>query len=346
MCILLASKKALNYPVDMFKKFSLPFFLMTAAVAQVHAVPFKLFKEPQYEMTVEALLVQRKGVAKHVLAVDQNQASQNCGCPDGTVLTTTQVMNEFDWEPGLRAAFSYMPNEQRALEVSLSWINDWDGEKTVKTGSLSYPFDLSFHTTDYASATRVEAHYSSHLWDAEINYWGQYSGRGADYFSFSAILGARGFYLGEHFKTAYTTPPDVSTYWTMTKNRILGVQIGGNLQWNPVRHWSWEITTKGAIMGNWSWADTWLGDVNNAVVLSSTTGSTLSCTYLLDGDLHLFYHHNKTSISLGYRMLGLWGVALAPNQLRTFENGGHSNRVHDGGHAYYHIISLGFNFLF
>lgn len=338
----------------MLKKFSLPpsrlaalSLLLTAlASSQLEAVPFKLFKEPQYEVSVEALLVQRKGVEKQVLAVDQTQANQNCGCFNGSVLTTTQVMNDFDWEPGVRVAFSYMPNELHALEMSLAWINDWDGEQTVKTGSLSYPFDLSFHTKDYTSATRVKAHYQSHLWDMEVNYWRQYTERGADYFSFSAIAGARGFYLGEHFRTVYTSPPDTSTYWTTTKNRILGVQAGGNLQWNPVRHWSWEITFKGGMMGNWSWADDWLGDANNTAVLSSTQGSKLGCTYLLDGDIHLFYHHNTSSISLGYRMFGLWGVALAPNQLRTFASQVHATKVHDGGRAYYHIISLGFNFLF
>jgi hypothetical protein len=320
--------------------------LMTIVTSQIEAMPFKLFKEPQYEIAVEALLVQRRGVKKFDLVVDQTQANQNCGCFDGTVMTTTQVVNDFDWEPGVKASFSYVPNDDRALEVSLAWINDWNGERVENTGSLSYPFDLSFHTQDYTHASRAEAHCESHLWDGEINYWAQYSARGADYFSFSAIIGARGFYLGEHFKLTYTTPPDTSTYWTMTKNRILGLQLGGNLQWNPVRHWSWELTAKGGMMGDWSWADTWLGDVNNTAVLSSTKGDKLGCTYLLDGDVHLFYHHNQMSIALGYRLLGLYGVALAPNQLSTFSSKMSSDHVNDGGRAYYHIISFGFYFLF
>src|SRR5689334_6243439 len=115
-------------------------FLMAAVASRVEAVPFKLFKEPQYEIAVEALLVQRRGVKKFDLVVDQTQVSQTCGCFDGTVMTTTQVVNDFDWEPGARASFSYMPNDERALEVSLAWINDWNGERAVKTGSLSYPF--------------------------------------------------------------------------------------------------------------------------------------------------------------------------------------------------------------
>ncbi len=343
---------------------ALSLLLLSAIPSAIHAVPWKVFEEPQWELTIEAMMVEREGVKKNIIADDFTLA-RSCDCFPGTVLTATTLKNHFRWEPGLRAALDYTPSQERSIEFSLEWVNDWIGEKTV-TGdqSLYYPFDPlpdgSPYTEDYNTASIVSAKYKSHIWDAEANYWAHYTHRAADYFSLSAIIGLRGIYLAEHFHMDYTNPgftifttegeftseTSTSAYWTMTKNRMLGIQGGGNLQTNPSRRWSFEITGKAAILENWGWMQSSLHDENNTVLLRHFEKDKGWLAYLLDGELQLFWHHINKSIYAGYRLIGIWNVALAPSQLSHGSGSYSGDEVGQGSRVYYHIVAFGFNFLF
>jgi len=171
--------------------------------------------------------------------------------------------------------------------------------------------------------------------------------RGEDYYSVSGIIGLRGFYLGEHSRLQYSTPPDTSDYTAHTKNRLLGIQGGICLQMNPGSHglWSFEIIPKAAILANWVNASSWLGDVNNTIVVRSPERMKVRESYLLDGDLRLSYHPHHGFAHIGYRMIGIWNVSLAPVQFSRKTDFNEAAKIRNW-RAFYHVIYLGFDWVF
>ncbi|MBS3904231.1 MAG: hypothetical protein KGZ39_02770 [Simkania sp.] len=302
--------------------------------------------DPFWSADLELLFVKRKGVKQKFLAVDTSVSGDIdplCMCPQGRVITSNQLMNLFVWEPGVRATLGYSPNARQSVIAAVSWINEWESKKTATADqTLKHDFGDPDYALDYSEASKATGRYTSHLWDAEVNYWRHYTPRDADYFSVSGIIGLRGFYLGEHLRLEFHKPPDRSSFWTMSKNRLYGAQVGGNLQVNPWRHWSWEWTAKAGVFANWATDINWLGDQNNTVVLRSHHSSAVGCSYLIDTDLLLVYRFRAYCRAMfGFGLMGLWGVATAPGQLISQHIPQAGDEVGIGGKVYFQKLSLG-----
>lgn len=334
----------------MWKNFNLYIALVAMGFlpSQIQGIPYRVFKDDHFDATLDFLIVQRKAVKKKTLALDLNKASCICN-DDGTVLTSTELMNRFHWEPGVKFDICYTPSDRRSVEVSAAWVAKWHSH-AVRTAnqSLAFPFESDTYTEDYNSASRVRGSYSSQLWDFEGNYWSHVTPRGEDIFSVSAIAGIRGMYLGEHSRLTYTTPPDTSDYHSRTKNRLCGLQGGLCFQWNPGSHdrWSWELIPKAGILANWAANYVWLGDRNNTTVVRCSEKSKVKETYLLDGDIRFSYHPHRANIHIGYRLIGLWNVALATTQLNESTHFKEASQLRDGNHVFFHIGYIGFGWLF
>ncbi len=337
---------------------------LLASPYNYHVFPHTTYPFPNWELTIEGLYVQRKGVRKASLirgkARPPDPALGCLLCPSR--LTTNMVVNDMDWEPGVRGILRYMPSSRRTVEFALTWVDKFEGEKGRRSSKqrLSYLFNRDY-TVDYIDAKKVEAEYTSQFLDGEANYWGHMTPRNVNYFSVSGVIGLRGMYLGEHFSLDYTntlqylngavTPvngvQDKSTYWSRTRNYILGPQVGGSIQWNPTYHWSWEIQAKTGIMADAAWKRLRLGDRNNTVVLKNFKNHKVFSTTFLEGGFFLFYRfRNYFSTHVGYRLLGLWGLALAPMQLTGQSGPSDGRKVDKTGKIYLHFVSLGLNFDF
>lgn len=264
------------------------------------------------------------------------------------VMTSRQLLSQFDWELGGRAALMAGPSDKHSGELLFIWVEEWSGAKTARDPfDLAYPFGSHQYTHDYFAASLVRGTYSSKMREGEFNYWHHMTPRNVDYFSFSTIVGLKGFYLGEHIQLTYHKPPDVSTYFAMTKNRLLGIQLGLNLQVNPYQWMSWEITVKGGAYGNDAWAKNWLGDQNNTVLVRAFHGSKLVPSYLVSGDLmirfRLFPH---CMLEIGGGLLGGWNLATAPIQLSRGIQKGSGRRVVATDKVYYQNLLAGLYFDF
>jgi hypothetical protein len=333
----------------MWKNFTLISALATLSLIPqtIQGIPFKVFENDHLDASVDALLVQRKGIRKKTLALDLSKASP-CNCKDGTVITSTELMNRFRWEPGVKGTICYTPSVLRSVEFSVAWVAEWHAS-LVRCGdnTMRFPFTTTDYTQDYNFAWRAKATYASQLWDFEGNYWRHITPRGENYYSVSAIAGLRGIYLGEHSRLQYTTPPDTSDFSAHSKNRLFGFQGGLCIQMNPGAHdlWSFELIPKVGLLTNWINASSWLGDVNNTVVVRTTEKTKIRESYLLDGDLRLSYHPRHGLAHIGYRMIGIWNVSLAPNQLSRHIEYDKASEVRNW-RAFYHIIYLGFDWVF
>ncbi len=318
--------------------FSLVFALHMAGFSSLYGIPFRLFRNDRLDLSVEALLTQRKGMAKKVLAEDI----------DSSVIDSMQLMHHFRWEPGVRAALCYTPNVGRSIEVAGSWIKHWHAALVRSSDdTLQFPFSSSSFTQDYTAAWRVKANYSSQLWDTEGNYWMHLCPRGEEYFSISTIVGMRWVYLREEARLRYCTTVDQSSYLAAAKNRLGGVQGGLCLQINPGNHdrWSFELIPKAALLANLVHATTLLKDIDNRTVIRKTDLTRVHSSCLVDGDLRLSYHPHQGSIQIGYRITGLWNIALAPDQFSHTTDFRDANRIRKW-RASYHTAYVAVNWMF
>lgn len=329
---------------------SLCLLTLLAASPMPLSALYKTYCFPNVELSAEALYVERKGIRKENLI-------KPIRCPCRSSLTTATCVRGFDWEPGVRGFVRIMPSNERTIELSVSWVNEFKStvtreapyitDSTAVVPAFSYPFDYPTYALDFTNAQKVTAHYTSQLWDAEANYWGHLTPRNVNYFAFSALIGLRGMYLSEHFRLAYTKTPDTSTYRARTINKLIGVQVGGDLQWNPVRVWSFDLMAKTGLLADFAHQHLHLGDLNDTVVLKNFSNHRVFPSVLLEGGLFLYYRPRpRFSLHAGYRLLGVWDLALAPMQLtgKTGPRSGH--KVDSSGHIYLHIVSLGLDIAF
>lgn len=325
----------------------LPF--LAAIPAHLPAL-YKTYCYPNAELAVEALAVERKMIRKENLI-------KTGPCPCRSPLTTATMVHEFDWEPGIRGFLRVMPSDKRSIELALTWIDKFKSSETRvapfnsrSSGPLatfSYPFDSQTYDPDFTDAQMVKAHYSSQIWDAEANYLGHSTPRNVNYMSFTGIIGLRGMYVGEHFKLAYFKTPDMSTYKSRTINRLIGVQGGGDLQWNPVRHWSFDMMVKTGVLADFAHQDLRLGSQNDTVLLKDFSNHRTFASVLLEGSLYLFYKPRpRFSLFAGFRLLGVWDLALAPMQLTGKIGPRSGHKVDSSGKIYLHFFSLGMSAAF
>ena len=258
-------------------------------------------------------------------------------------IDTDQLVHQFDYRSGYRVGALYMPNKNRSFELSYLEIGEWKASR-VENGphNLSFPFDNSSYTTDFVNAKRAEATYHSRFNNWELNYWRHVTPRRGDYFSVSGIFGFRFIDLRERCLVQFTRGQDMSDYAIHTKNHLYGAQIGGNLQINPTRFWSWDATVKVGGLINRAQQDTFLGDKNNTVVLRDFDHRQYRWTYFGTAQLALAYQlWSHLNMHGGYEMLYLSGVALAPEQIDKHTSPASGKRLDARGNALIHGLFAG-----
>jgi hypothetical protein len=258
------------------------------------------------------------------------------------------VVNQFDYEPGLRGTLSFMVNRCSTLEASFTQIEEWSAHRHVKgDGDLSFPFDSDDYTHDYFSADEARAKYKSKYYSGEANYWRHVTPRRENYFSVSWLGGLRYMNIWESFVLAYTRGADTSDYDIRSQNKLYGVQLGGNLQMNPSRCLSWDFLAKVGVCLNRAWLKTSLRDENNTLVLRDFEADRRRSTFFTEVfamvTYQMFTHLNFHG---GYQMLFLSGLVLAPEHADhgIHEHSGERFRINGNAilHGFYGGISLGF----
>ena len=161
----------------------------------------------------EFVFMQRSQIHHHSLVKDSNKFQCPTRCPNFTVMTTNNLVHNFDYEPGYRVGLTYLKDPRMSFEANFLWIAEWEGEKRVHGNqSLSFPFKSSSFTQDFNQASEAIGKYKSQFWDMELNFWRHFNPRRVDYFCLSFIAGMRYFHLNESFELTMVKPPDKSSY--------------------------------------------------------------------------------------------------------------------------------------
>jgi hypothetical protein len=263
-------------------------------------------------------------------------------------LNTDNLMRLFKYRPGYRLGATYTPNKKRSFDLSYLQVGEWKGRRAARgAGELKFPFDRDTYTHDFVHADRAVGRYHSNFDNWELNYWGHLTPRRADYFSVSGIVGLRFIDLRESFKAAFTRDGQTSDYNIGTKNHLYGAQIGGNLQINPTRLWSWDMTVKGGGLINRAEQKTLLRDEGNTVTLRDFDHRQYRWTYFGAAQIALacqFWRY--ANAHGGYEMLYLSGVALAPEQISNKTGSVSGKHLDAYGNVLIHGLFAGLTFSF
>jgi len=291
------------------------------------------------------VFMRRSEVHNHALVKDANAPQSDCpnACPNHTVISTKNLVNSFDFEPGYRVGLAYSPNSRVSIEGNFLWLEEWHGEKKVHGDqSLNGPFESGF-TEDYSDADEATATYESQFWDAELNFWRYFTPKRADYFSIAVIGGLRYFHLNESFSLTMVSSPDKSTFHTHTENRMPGAQVGLDFQMNPSRWLNWEMFAKVGSMVNWAEVKVVLRDEDNQVVLSDFNRDEWEWGFFADVAAQFAIYWTKwLNFHAGYEVFFFSGLALAPEQVS--KKAGRREYIHGG--AIIHGLYGGLTFSF
>ena len=248
----------------------------------------------------------------------------SCGtCEHTKECNTKNLVSRMENNSGYKVGGNYS-TKRWSVEGSYLWFPEWTNEcEAEDPGFLSFTNDETF-LNDYSNADRASTHYRSFFETAEANYWRNVTPRKVNYFSASWILGIRYFSLNEGLDIAFTKGGNKSNYDIDTKNFLMGVQGGGALQWNPTKWLSWDLVAKVGTGYDWTSQKTFLGDLNNTVIVHDYETLDFAFPVFVDGSLTLSYQwfHN-INLHAAYEFLYFNGVVLAADQVVKHASGRH-----------------------
>lgn len=269
-----------------------------------------------WDVLGDFVYMRRQRINNHSLVKDADKFQCPGQCPNFTVISNKDLVNRLGFEPGARVGVTYKPTPKISFEANALYIAPWTSSKKVKGDESLYVFSNQDFDFDFTNASEADAHYRSAFWDAELNFWSNFSPRRINQFSLSGIAGLRYFNWDEKFKLIMINPPDRSSYNIWTHNHILGLQLGLNFAWNPTRYLSWEATAKVGGMVDRASQKTFLGDFDNTEALRHFERHAWQVGIFTDLALQFaFYIKEHFNLHAGYQLLYFSGVALAPGQV-------------------------------
>jgi hypothetical protein len=330
---------------NMFKHL-LPLYLL--GCGSVFAAQYSRLYD-HWDLSADAVFMRRSESNNRPLVKDSNKIRK---CPDEcdnyTVISTKGLVQHFHFDPGFRASVVYSEDVKNSFEGIFLWVRPWHATRHANGDkSLYFPFDTSGYAFDYTNASEAKAETHSRFWDAELNYWRHFSPRYTDFFSLSGIFGMRYFHLNESFKLTFFRPPDTSDYSIHTENDVFGFQIGLNLQMAPTSRISWDLTAKVGAAMNRAKQRNLLRDYNNTVTLRHFDRQRWQRALFGDFLAQVGYQFKRPfSMHVGYELLILSGLALAPEQVSGNTSTVAGKEVDSHGFVFIQgfYIGAGFNF--
>jgi len=161
------------------------------------------------------------------------------------------------------------------------------------------------------------------------------------------LCGFRYINLNETFKITGTDFQEgTSNYNTHTDNNLYGFQLGGRYTkyWSDL--WSFQMTGKSGLFWNdvhETQAATDFPNNSNPFSLRDRIGARGSAVAMLgELDFILIRRLNDTwSLRMGYTVIGLGGLALAPDQLDFTDTPTSGSQLHTNGWIFVHGAVLG-----
>lgn len=272
--------------------------------------------------------LKKDGEDDFILTVLENNRDTILSSSDQVLMDSEDM--DVDWDVGGEVTVGYAWDDVNAIEVAYSFVgHDGDASVTSSTNSLapSFYFGTHFGIEDFLDAYRHDVSYDSDLSDIQLNYRRKFGDR------FTGILGLRYIQLDEDFtfigtKTALPGSAQ-GLYENNTENSLIGVHFGGDYVW-PFANNGWSV--KVAATGGAYYND---GNINSTIEWETVPppdrpndegffdSGTSSFSGSFDGSIGLNWDVTQSvSLSAGYEMLFLSGLALVSENYMEVENDG------------------------
>jgi hypothetical protein len=334
----------------------------------------RLSHPPRWTVSVEAIVLDRVDTAKQTLV--ERVPGTTPFYPGVAVTPGTPALNSTDlhqgFAPGFRLGITYHVDSNYGLESSFFHIRDWDSTRSIGPDNprnwlvMRAPGGF-FQTQDFAYQS-MTWDYSTDLYSAEINAWKKFSDR------ITILAGFRWLRLHENLQG--TTPPadifvptwkntdsgdtlyDVANittgkpapgyppFWnTSTTDNLYGLQIGADGKLFERGRFSIDGLIK--LGGYWNHVTDSTG-VSIAKVVYNASASTDHPAFVGEAGLQCKYQiASRIMLKIGYEVLWLAGVALAPGQIQeTYTNPVYALGVNSNSHVLFHGGPAGLEFSF
>jgi hypothetical protein len=253
------------------------------------------------------------------------------GAPDVALIrssaTNEDLLNAKDFDMGFKAGprLSLIHHGQRCNDLEFTYfsIDGW-----WEAQSRSDPNGVIFSApglTAVSVGSPMQFDYTSKLYSAEANLWVP---RGCWKF----MGGFRWFELRESLAGQFGLTPNTPFWTTQTDNHLYGVQIGADRVWNPNGRFSLDTVFKIGAYDNRA------EQFSGSPILSSAVPAEVEHT-AFEGEIGIVgvYHHNEhLSLRLGYQMMWLQGMVLAPSQIAVTNISTGTAGVDTNGAVFYH----------
>jgi len=216
---------------------------------------------------------------------------------------------EFRYEPGVKAQFGYFFPSGIGLESDFWGQWAFVGRKGVSGNTnLALPGDLGLSSPNFFDVDSVEATYSSHINNYEMNVVIPYA-------SIQYLAGFRYLTVDERYDlSTFSAISGSGDYQVLTRNRMYGGQIGARTQWQ-IERFVLDFEGKAGVFANAAHQDQTAVDATG-FQLRNTSGGEREPAFVGEVSAYLFIPMGEHFTGrLGYTAIWIDDVALAPDQL-------------------------------
>lgn len=213
--------------------------------------------------------------------------------------------------------------------------------------NIDVPFDANI-TSDFDGAQYISGDYASTIHNAEANLvtnnrWDLNATTGFPWYHYvDFLMGFRYFRLSEEFDLRSTDAGQTSDYVIDTVNDLVGGQVGMVFGTYHSPRVSWNVSTKAGMFANFGRQTTLMRDDNNTVLFRDFETEGREIAFVGDTNFSLAYDiRPNMSVTAGYYLLYVGGVALAPEQLDFTTTPTSGSSINQNGGAFYHGPSIG-----
>ena len=312
-------------------------------VTESEKLAFVEYTSSRWWVQADVLVWDRIGYGcDRVLAVDLDSVVPGAD----TVLSTGDL--GFSMQLGYRVLFGYRPYPCRTKGCCYSWefsyfgIHGWTGSGAAAGDqNLAIPGVLGLSTNNFLFADEIRAVYRSRLHNVEANCIKSCCSDCRTQLDF--LLGFRFIALNEDFSLIGTDLLEgTSNYDISTDNYLYGLQLGGRMtQWMGL--WAVRVTGKAGLMLNDAGQRQTVTDFPDDFVVRQVPRVSGNSAAML-GEVELTLVRRITdmwSVRVGYNVLGLGGLALAPDQLDFTVTPTSGTGLATSGFALYHGAHVG-----
>ncbi len=258
---------------------------------------------------------------------------------DNMLATTTDL--DFRWEPGFRLSAGRSFDNNKAFEITYFELQDLnDSLGRTGAGNIAWPWSVGT-TVDFQDADFASASYASDLHNLEFNLRSQVKD------AWSVLAGLRYVSIDEQFRGVSNNLDGdglSSVYNTDTENDLFGIQVGTNNRFALLEDLTLDVDTAAGLFVNSAWQQTFATDEG---AVWRQTGDRRNKTAFV-GELRLngvYALSENVGLRVGYQLLWVAGIALAPEQLDYSNNAFSATDVSVNGKSLYQGFNIGFEYV-